>query len=510
MKQNSSQKRKTKGFTLVELIVVIAILAILSAVGAVAYTGYINHTKQGLDKQTVGEIERALELADYADPTLFGENGGAMVVLSKDGIKVAGGTVGSDIEGALEDAFGDLKSATLSYDKWDGAPDLDLFSKFPSGGNIDGYLSALENKGATNYAGHVEEIWDIVTTLVNGLNGNADLSGIGVKVDYGGSEPTYDFLNKIVTRTMNADKDSILNAWKDGSEFELYEDPTTKTGDRQTAVESGARLARNYAFYQYAISSPNYNPETMSGILEKLKIQGGYDYTATLSKSGKTQAVTDVAGWDDLVNGYKDVAEQDVNAYLAMMEAASTVKGTDSLQDDAYLKAVSSYTGMLDNVLSGAVDFDSIKTLATGATGNVIVVSATKVNGTLKFNVSPETANPREEAVAEEVQYTENGATFTLSGNGGDEERELSGIVIIKPNSVVVINVKGSSNNPFDFTGFNTESAPDGVTCTVDNGTLTISSLNVPSASGQIVLLKTTTNFTGTVQERIKINITVK
>ena len=116
MKQNSSQqKRKTKGFTLVELIVVIAILAILSAVGAVAYTGYIEHTKKGLDKQTVGEIIHAIELANYDDPSLF-ENGGVVYISGPDGNGTTGGDTATNA--ALSNALGDLTTVKLTYDGW--------------------------------------------------------------------------------------------------------------------------------------------------------------------------------------------------------------------------------------------------------------------------------------------------------------------------------------------------------------------------------------------------------
>ena len=69
------RSRRARGFTLVELVVTIAVLAILAGVGAVAYTGYIEYANKGKDRATVGEIINAIQLADYADPTLYGTKG---------------------------------------------------------------------------------------------------------------------------------------------------------------------------------------------------------------------------------------------------------------------------------------------------------------------------------------------------------------------------------------------------------------------------------------------------
>ena len=50
---------KTKGFTLVELLVVIAILAILATVSVVGYTSYINNANSSAAQQELAQIKTA-------------------------------------------------------------------------------------------------------------------------------------------------------------------------------------------------------------------------------------------------------------------------------------------------------------------------------------------------------------------------------------------------------------------------------------------------------------------
>ena len=145
-----------------------------------------------------------------------------------------------------------------------------------------------------------------------------------------------------------------------------------------------------------------------------LNLRGGIDYFSTSA----TQYPLKDPKWEDLINAYKESsvggksqAEIDALAYLGMMEAAKAVgeknkdPNTGKVSDSVYLSAFEGYVGMVGNVLSKKVDLKKIKDLAKTATGNVIIVNATKKNGTMVFSVSPEEANPREEAEEETITY---------------------------------------------------------------------------------------------------------
>ena len=103
------------GFTLVELIVVIAILGTLAGVAVPAYGGYVNKANMAADKQLVSDIENALVLAYYADPSSF--QGGAIVGLSAE---EDGEAYDDFAEDAMTAALGDgwEQTAKLKYDGW--------------------------------------------------------------------------------------------------------------------------------------------------------------------------------------------------------------------------------------------------------------------------------------------------------------------------------------------------------------------------------------------------------
>ena len=243
-------KEGKRGFTLVELIVVIAILAILAAVAYPVYNGYIDYTNKGVDRNTVGEIIHAIELADYSDPTLFGDKPQGMVVLSSEG--VVGTTTAT--QKALDDAG---ISATLQYGKWDNAPDAAsvksiIFSKIEEKLS---YVGDPDNNGGTvkiGYADVASDCWDAVKQTAElmakreGFESDGDLNAEAVMF--------------VMEAAMKAKDHTAEYDW---SSFA----PTYNAGTFGSALPS--YLARNYAFANYL--EKNYSYEGIEDDLAELR-----------------------------------------------------------------------------------------------------------------------------------------------------------------------------------------------------------------------------------------------
>ena len=445
MKRNSSKPKRRygdAGFTLVELVVVIAVLAILAGVGAVAYSGYIDYANKGVDRQTVGEVIRAIEMAGYSETVPEG-TGFVPVVLSNGDkgpvIATSDPTIKGIIENALKDAYGDLSSIKLAYDGWEGSFSKGTFQKIKDGANVKAYWEAIKNsdgsiKDLTSYSGHVDEIWDIVSNMVEALDkGNLAVDGI----TYEGGKST-DYLTKMVTQTQESTNTSkIIDAWTNGSQF------TDVTG---TGAYLGAKLARNYAFYQFV--QEKYSDEIaadkdMKTALENIKINGK-DYTLALA------GIKDKEGnpvWTDIMDDYKTSgrAAIDAKAYLSLMEAVGSVKAEGvELKDSDYLKEATKLIGGVEPALAG--DSSMLEMLSGNAIDDAgpskITIYVTIENGMMKVKpgqngVAPEDADPRDKSdsnvPSEPVAYTENGATFSKS--------EDVGVIVMKPNSSITITI---------------------------------------------------------------------
>ena len=511
MKRNSSRtnpKRSLGGFTLVELIVVIAVLAILAGVGAVAYTGYIEYAKKGQDRQLVGELIHAIELADYSDPTLFGESGGAMVVISTEKTDAAGLSEANTaaLKTALEDAFGEggLASTKLSYDKWSGTANMNVFAGL-GGDNtqVKTYLDNIKNGAKpTAFAEDMEEYWDIFEGLINGMNDGSILgSDKGINIT-NMDEIKNTIVDKVVS-TYNSeggnDFTSVINTWK-------TKDQSFAGG--QSGFGFGGRdlqLARNYAFISYA-KRQNLTPE-MKAELEKFEKEHKFDTMEIITNERNLKA----SGWADIIDAYYNTqAESDARAYLGLMEAAGQVqknlkeeKGTGNYTDADFLDALTPYVGMVSNVLTGKTDLSIIKNLATSATGSVVIINVRKKDGVLTCDVSPKPADPREDGASSTVEYTQDNAAFTIGDWSDSSSQTASGSVVLAPGSSCTFKF----NNPtgaVDLTGY-TYTAPEGITVEINGSNVTVTSTGT-AKSGQIVFTKS--NFAGSTS--VTINVEVK
>ncbi|MFC1798010.1 type II secretion system protein [Patescibacteria group bacterium] len=66
--------KKTKAFTLVELIVVITILSILGTIAVISMQNYSSYSRDSVRKADISDIDKSLELAfinlgEYPEPT---------------------------------------------------------------------------------------------------------------------------------------------------------------------------------------------------------------------------------------------------------------------------------------------------------------------------------------------------------------------------------------------------------------------------------------------------------
>ncbi|MBQ7873150.1 MAG: prepilin-type N-terminal cleavage/methylation domain-containing protein [Clostridia bacterium] len=75
---------KTKGFTLVELLVVIAILAILATVSVVGYTSYIKNANESVALQEMTQVRSSIKAEDILNGNFAISGGKVALTTGKD------------------------------------------------------------------------------------------------------------------------------------------------------------------------------------------------------------------------------------------------------------------------------------------------------------------------------------------------------------------------------------------------------------------------------------------
>ena len=483
MKRNSSKPKRRygdAGFTLVELVVVIAVLAILAGVGAVAYNGYIDYANKGVDRQTVGEVMHALELADYADSNLFGEGALLSVYLTNSGVQAI-----PKVQAALSDAM-DLSSTRLKYDKWQKGADIG-----PQMAQLAGLadtigLKSLWESGAVDangnipvarYAASADEMWEEV------LKTAAEQAGKGEK-----TPGEYLQLAAQYTTTTGTNSGAAMGtAWQTNGLTTSFAD--AGSSKEQAAALLAACMARNNAFAEFVTESGskyNISQETLDFLHStdnKMDLLSGY--IATESRPGGQPDVNpfEYEDWAELhkaANDYLNNAVYTVGGttytqayvdgmvYYGLMQSVVNMSGTEDgkydPKSDDYLDKIGSIVSLTGSVLSGTTSLDDINAELTlfdtmkDTKGSVVRVSATKSGGVLSFDVWPKDANPRDGSTHSNAPTapTEKSlkATIDLS----------TGVLSTEPdNGVIAVNSKGR------ITLGNTSNVitlPDGVTVT--------------------------------------------
>ena len=502
MEKTVKKRKCTGGFTLVELIVVIAILAILAGVGTVAYTGYIKAANKGVDKQLIGDLIYASTLADYANPGLF-ENSVGMIILSTDGNpQVMGSTDSGKFQSALEDSMGDLDALSLSYSGWGLSVDNlsarlgEITETFQNAGLYNEETGKLVPIG---YADVAEEYWGYMEEVVTGALGSTDIP-----------EENFETL-MVLTSYVVADQSnasSMGTAWTNSANSDQTDMGTilgqlTQTQYSNSTVafarlfaSEGAAYARNMAFARYLEKNASYDgvEEDIAALKD---VMNAKNLTTLSTDESYRNALSTYLNTP--VSGTHSQAYVDGAAFYAFMDSLNNQYGGDNISFPENTSEVPTIDNMPDNFWEDGASYvkwaaglgtgqDSVKDMQAAlmnASGNAVIIYADKTSGTLQFTVSPADANPQdgeEDKVEVEVETPTEAITVTITEDS------------ITVNPTEIKTTKGDRLNY-------TRSAPAGWTfgtCTVTNSNEDVFSVTFTKTRGVLLAVEQLVSTTNT------------
>lgn len=426
-------KKRTGGFTLIELIVVIAILGILAGVGTVAYTGYIKAANKSVDQQLVGDIAYAIQLADYAHPGMLDDGG--MVVLTDNASPAVSASDSVAFYNAIKNAIPNLDSARLKFDwEMDISTMNGIINSMGEDTGLSNALGAKTEDGKTatvSYAENANQMWDAVSELAGTMNEQFPDKEAG------------EYVAMIAGATNGKfDADTMANNWNVNTSIGMdvfFAD----TDEESFYAGAGAMLARNFAFVEYLKNNTDVDlsendikalqsyknedgtpdPITATTLMQEIIMVGeSYDeemelgefeeselreYLNTDFQSRHPGVTVDVVALSKALNDYTTQkvytadgreytqAEVDGIAYYTLMKNVTDIStGEDPTYDpksDSYFNDLSGYVTMAGQICSGKMDVAALgEALSSSAgAGTAVVILAQKSNNVLTIYTTP-------------------------------------------------------------------------------------------------------------------------
>lgn len=329
--------KNNAGFSLVELIVVIAIMAILAAVAVIGVSVYIPKAQKAADEQMIADIEQALTLYYYSDPTKATDG---FLVLNVEGDAQSNNAF---IVEAMKATFGEdwQSELSLKYDEWNATF---------QGSNFYG-----DEQGLAGLLGTVETLTDALGGFLNkpsisealGDGFNKYMEDMGAtnadeKADaavFYVADITAGLKPEALQNAVNSIPQSLAQG---GGSAEVLAGMNEQLGSTIASAATMYALAEGYAtFFEKGNYEIKNGTQTPRQILDKA--------TADIEeKSGSYDGTVEAFG--ALLNAFGqmgDVNPEAMNAYMA------TTNGESPMSQDmnAYADAMKTVSSSKENIM---------------------------------------------------------------------------------------------------------------------------------------------------------------